>query len=91
MKNETFSVPGPCIFSAFAISIFQFAYVAPHFSVIKVPRNLSIHGKLIMSLETENNVGTQIRHTERFIFHSIWFVNESTIFLSVNTMSGILK
>ena len=41
MKIERVIVRGPCIFSAFAISVFQFAQVAPQFLVIKVPRNLS--------------------------------------------------
>ena len=50
MKNETFSVRvcvGGSIFSAFAISVFQFAQVAPQFLVMKVPRNLSKFSKSV--------------------------------------------
>ena len=58
MKNETFSVPGPCRsvhFLSFCNFDFQLAHIAPQFLVIKVPRDLS---KFTNYVKLRNNVGS---------------------------------
>ena len=45
MKIETLIVHGPCIFSAFAISIFAWVEAPAQFFVKKMPRNLSKFSK----------------------------------------------
>ena len=41
LKNKTFIVPPPCIFSAFCNFNFQLVQVVAHFLVLKMSRNLS--------------------------------------------------